>query len=300
MTLPQAILLGIVQGLTEFLPVSSTAHLRIVPALAGFADPGAGYTAILQLGTLAAVLWYFWTDITQLLRAWMAGILRGLPFGTPLARQGWLIIAATLPIIACGLLLKPWIKEDLATGTVPLLRTLTAVAIQLLAGSALLAAAEAYAAWRAKRGLPGKETGQLGARETLGMGLFQCLALLPGMSRSGSTISGGLLLGLTRETAARFSFLLSLPAITAAAFYAAYDDVLKPLVKNEETAAWLSGDHRWQLPIATVVSGLVGYAAIAFLLNYLKRHGTQIFIIYRVLLAVALLVSLHYEWLQNK
>jgi len=287
MQLWQAIVLGIVQGLTEFLPISSTAHLRITPELLGFKDPGAGFTAIIQLGTLLSVLWYFRGDIARLLRAWVSGLVQGRPFATHDSRLGWLIIAATIPIVVAGLALKPWIKGDNAP-----LRTITMVAIQLLAGSVLMLIAEVVAAWRTRAGKPGMSLEQLGPFQVLGTGLFQCLALLPGMSRSGSTISGGLLLGMTRETAARFSFLLSLPAITAAGIYSLWDDAIKPW-RAGEPGLFDTQAEVVNLGVATLVSAVIGYAAIAFLMNYLRTRTMGIFIVYRVLLAIALLWAIY-------
>jgi len=292
MQLWQAIVLGIVQGLTEFLPISSTAHLRITPDLLGFRDPGAGFTAIIQLGTLLSVLWYFRADIARLLRAWVGGLIQGRPFDTHDARLGWLIIAATVPIVVAGLALKPWIKGDAAP-----LRTLTMVAVQLLAGSLLMFVAEVVATWRRRAGSAGRNLEQLGPLQVLGTGLFQCLALLPGMSRSGSTISGGLLLGMTRETAARFSFLLSLPAITAAGLYSLWDDAIKPWRAGESGLLDTQADVI-NLAVSTIVSAFIGYLAIAFLMNYLRTRTMGIFIVYRVLLAATLMWAINSGWLR--
>ncbi|MDX1963203.1 MAG: undecaprenyl-diphosphatase UppP [Pirellulales bacterium] len=306
MTWWQAVIMGIVQGLTEFLPVSSTAHLRVTPAVCGFADPGAGFTAIIQLGTLAAVLWYFWRDITELAVGWLRGLVTLRPFGTVIARQGWFIILATIPIVLCGYFGKSLISDDPEQGHTAPLRTLTAVSLQLIAGSIIMCLSEIAHLWYRQRETPFKELPQLGLLDTLGVGLFQCLALMPGMSRSGMTISGGLFLGLSRETAARFSFLLSLPAIFAAAVYSGYKDFLKPHLATG-TPIWELGQTGvvgptgliglTEIAIATVVSGIVGYAAIAFLLEYLKRNSVAIFIIYRLILASLLLLALKQNWL---
>lgn len=296
MQLWHAIVLGIVQGLTEFLPISSTAHLRITPELLGFNDPGAGFTAIIQLGTLLSVLWYFRADIVRLLRAWGSGIVMGQPFDKHDSRLGWLIIAATIPIVVAGLALKPWIKTPEGGPEAPL-RTLTMVAIQLLAGSVLMLIAEVVSAWRTRAGKTGMSLEQLGPLQVLGTGLFQCLALLPGMSRSGSTISGGLLLGMKRETAARFSFLLSLPAITAAGVYSLWDDAIKPW-REGKTGLFSTQADVMNLVVSTLVSAIVGYAAIAFLMNYLRTRTMGIFIVYRVLLAIGLLWAIHAGWLK--
>lgn len=301
MTITDAIILGIVQGLTEFLPVSSTAHLRIAGAILGLDDSkGAEFTAIIQLGTLVAVIFYFWNDIKRLLGAWLKGIVTGKPFGTIDSRQGWFIIVATLPIIAIGLAAKRLISSEVAAdGSIieAPLRTLTAVSIQLVAGSILMLVADLYYAARVRRGVNGKSMEQIGAKETIGVGLFQCLALMPGMSRSGTTISGGLLLGLTRDTAARFSFLLSLPAITAAAVKAFYEEWKKTGSINEPSL-FSSSESITNLIVSTLVSGIVGYFAIAFLVGYLKRHSSLIFVVYRLIAAALLFAAVWYGWLK--
>jgi undecaprenyl-diphosphatase len=258
MTLWQAVVLGFIQGLTEFLPISSTAHLRIVPALLGWNDPGAAFTAVIQLGTLVAVLLYFARDI--------AGITRDTLTGK--SRFGWMIALGTVPVVVCGLLFKHHIETNL--------RSLYVISGSLIALAAVLWIAELVAKHR-------REMKDLGWFDAIVVGLAQCVALIPGASRSGVTITGGLFMGLTRETAARFSFLLSLPAVFAAGVY----ELIK--ARHELLA---SQEHVVDLIVATVVSFIVGYACIAFLLRYLKTHTTYVFIIYRLLLGGLLLALL--------
>jgi undecaprenyl-diphosphatase len=226
--------------------------------------------------------------------------MTGKPFGTVDSRQGWFIIVATLPIIAIGLRAKNLISNSVAADGTEIeapLRTLTAVSIQLVVGSILMLVADLYYAARVRRGTSGKSMEQIGAKETIGVGLFQCLALMPGMSRSGTTISGGLLLGLTRDTAARFSFLLSLPAIFAAGIYSLYKDAIKPF-REGTPGLFSNSDSAINVVVATVVSGIVGYFAIAFLVGYLKRHSSLIFIIYRLIAAALLFAAVWSGWLK--
>jgi len=271
----QIIVLGIVQGLTEFLPISSSAHLRIVPALAGWKDPGAAFTAVIQIGTLVAVLAYFREDIRRIGRAWILGILQREPTRDLDARMGWMMIAATLPIVICGLLFKDHIESNL--------RSLYVVAAAMIALAVVLALAEARYALEVKRGIAVRDMSHVGWSDALGIGLAQALALVPGSSRSGVTITAGLLAGMSREAAARFSFLLSLPSVLAAGVYQLYKARGSLLATQEDAIGLL---------IATVISGVVGYASIAFLLTYLRRHSTYVFIAYRLLLGGLILVLL--------
>jgi len=275
MDIIQAIVLGIVQGLTEFLPISSSAHLRIVPALLGWDDPGAAFTAIIQIGTLAAVLIYFYQDILRISTATLTGVLQRDPFGTQDSRMGWMIAAGTIPIVVLGLLFKKNIETTF--------RSLYIISGSLILLALVLMYAEHLVKKREARGEKMLSLDNIGWKEALIIGFAQSLALIPGSSRSGTTITGGLFLGMTRETAARFSFLLSLPAVFAAGIY----QLLK--VWPELLA---SGDQLVNLTVATVVSGVVGYASIAFLLDYLKKHSTYLFIVYRILLGVFLLAML--------
>lgn len=272
MTLFEAIILGIVQGLTEFLPISSTAHLRIIPALAGWEDPGAAFTAIVQIGTLAAVLVYFRKDIFIILSAVIEGIVRRKPLENPDAKMGWMIVAGTLPIVIFGILFKSEIETSL--------RSLYWISGALISLALILSLAEGKIQNRLKRDLPLKSMADIGWKEALLIGLAQSIALIPGSSRSGVTITGGLLLNLSREAAARFSFLLSLPSVFAAA--------LLQLYKTWD-AITASPENMTNILAATFAAGIVGYASIAFLLNYLKKNTTTIFIAYRLAAGTAIL-----------
>ncbi len=272
----QAVILGIIQGLTEFLPISSTAHLRVIPALLGWEqDPGAAFTAVIQWGTFFASVLYFRHDIARLTVAFFQGLRTGRPFATQDARIGWMIVVGTLPIVVLGLRFRKFIKEDF--------RSLYVIAAALISLAAVLLLAELLAAWRRRRGDAGKHLEQLGWGEALTVGFAQAVALIPGASRSGVTITGGLFAGLSRETAARYSFLLSLPAVFGAGLLELYKD-RHELLATQDSAA--------NLVIATVVSGVVGYAAIAFLMHYLRTRTTGVFIVYRVALGGLLLVLL--------
>jgi undecaprenyl-diphosphatase len=273
MTLFEAIILGIVQGLTEFLPISSSAHLRIVPALAGWGDPGAAFSAIVQIGTLVAVLIYFRKDIIMIVGAVIKGVIKGKPMESSEARMGWMIAAGTIPIVVLGLLFKTEIETSL--------RSLYWISGALIALGLVLSLAEAKIKSRLANNLPLKSMGDIGWKEALLIGLAQSIALIPGSSRSGVTITGGLLLNLDRATAARFSFLLSLPSVFAAGMFQLYK------TRDIITA---SPENLTNILIATIVAGVVGYASIAFLLNYLKKHTTTIFIVYRLAAGIGVLL----------
>ncbi len=272
MTLIEAALLGIVQGLTEFLPISSSAHLRIIPALVGWQDPGAAFTAIVQIGTLVAVLTYFRKDISSIVRAVAKGMVKRKPLDTTEARMGWMIVAGTLPIVILGLLFKSEIETSL--------RSLYWVSGALIGLALILSLAERKIKKRLEKDLPLKSMKEIGWKEALLIGLAQSIALIPGSSRSGVTITGGLFLNLSRETSARFSFLLSLPSVFAAA--------LLQLYKTWDSIS-ASPETINNIIVATLAAGLVGYAAIAFLINYLKKHTTTIFIAYRLVAGTAIL-----------
>jgi undecaprenyl-diphosphatase len=253
----QATVLGIVQGLTEFLPISSSAHLLIVPRLLGWDDPGAAFTAVIQLGTMAAVLIYFWRDITRITWTWLRS-LRDRELRADLdARMGWYIIWGTAPVGVCGLLFDDQIEGPA--------RNLWINATMLIVMGLLLMVAEWY-------GRQQREVADLRLRDGLVIGGFQALSLIPGSSRSGSTITGGLFLGYTREAAARYSFLLSVPAVVLSGLYE-----VRKIGDPEGGALPLAGTA-----IATVVSFVVGYASIAWLLRFLVRHSTLLFVYYRV------------------
>jgi undecaprenyl-diphosphatase len=269
--------LGIVQGLTEFLPISSTGHLRIVPALVGWDDPGAAFTAVTQLGTMAAVVIYFRDDLFRIGMSWL-GSLRSLRDGSSgsirarftrldlNARLGWYILFATIPIGIFGLAFKDQIENGA--------RDLYLIGSAMIVGGLVLLAADE--AGKRDRGIE-----QVNARDGAAVGLAQTLALVPGVSRSGATISAGLFMGLDRTTAARFSFLLSVPAVVLSGLF--------------ELAGILSGSEKQdvataQLTIATFVAFVTGYLAIAWLLRYLTSHSTIVFVVYRLILGSLVLV----------
>ncbi|MCB2204345.1 undecaprenyl-diphosphate phosphatase [bacterium] len=266
MSLFQAIVLGIVQGLTEFLPISSTAHLRIVPALLGWNDPGAAFTAVTQIGTLIAVFIYFWHDITKLAGAFMRSLLHLRPFETSDSKMAWWIMFGTIPIGVFGLLFKDFIETDF--------RSLHVIAGSLIALAVILAIAE-------RSGKRNRDLSSMKWWDTQIIGLSQALALIPGSSRSGTTITAGLFLHLKREDAARFSFLLSIPAITLSGLFELYQ------LRDQ-----LAGDLGVALFVAVVVSGIVGYLAIEFLLRYLRSHSTMLFIVYRIALGILIFILL--------
>lgn len=254
----EAIVLGIAQGLTEFLPVSSTAHLRIVPAFAGWEDPGAFFTAVVQLGTMLAVVIYFWRDLVRIVRTWLASLRRPELRGELDARMGWYVIVATIPIGVFGLAFK----DQIETGA----RNLYLIGVVLIVAGLVLAAAD-HVSTRVR------DIEQVGMRDAIWVGLAQAAALMPGTSRSGATITAGLFLGLKRETAARFSFLLSIPAIVLSGLFG-----LTEILTGEDDVSLGA------LTLSTAFAFIFGYASIAFLLRYLASHSTMIFVVYRVIL----------------
>ncbi|MDZ5077987.1 undecaprenyl-diphosphate phosphatase [Nesterenkonia sp. HG001] len=258
----EAIILGLVQGLTEFLPVSSSAHLRIVGEfLPGAADPGSAFTAITQLGTETAVLVYFWRDIVRILRAWFAALTGRLPHRDPDVRMGWLIIVGTIPIVVLGLLF-----EDLIDTT---FRTLWLVATMLIIFGVLLAVADAA-------GRQAKPLAELSIRDGILFGFAQALALVPGVSRSGGTITAGLLMGYTREAAARYSFLLAVPAVFGSGLYKLLGSV------GEQSGPYTMG----QTMVATVVGFAVAYVIIGWFLRYVSSHSYTLFVNYRIVVGL--------------
>jgi undecaprenyl-diphosphatase len=258
----QAIILGIVQGLTEFLPVSSTAHLRIVPAFAGWDDPGTAFTAVVQLGTVAAVLIYFRNDLWNIARAWLRSLRDPEARGTLEARLGWYLIIGTIPVGILGLLFKDKIETDA--------RQLVLIGIALIVLGIVLEIAE-------RVGRKERDIESLSYRDASLIGLAQAAALVPGVSRSGSTISAGLFLGLERGAAARYSFLLSVPAVVLSGLFE-----LKDVGKG-------GGAGAVPTIIAVVCAFIVGYASIAWFLKYLTRHPVTVFVVYRIVLGVVLL-----------
>jgi len=260
----EAIVLGLVQGLTEFIPISSTAHLKIVPVLLGWGDPGAAASAVIQLGTVAAVIIYFFRDIVRIALAWFRGLVIGKPFAHEDSRLGWYIIIGSIPIVVLGILFKNFIETTA--------RSLWIIAFSLVFVAVLLMIAEKYAARFEARTIQ-----DLNMRDAVAIGFGQAMALIPGMSRSGSTIMTSLFRKFTREAAARFSFLLSIPAITGAALFQ-----MREQWDHLGTVGWTP------ILVATVVAFASGWASIWFLLRYLRTHTTAVFIWYRIALAVVL------------
>jgi undecaprenyl-diphosphatase len=286
MTILQAIILGIVQGLTEFIPISSTAHLVIASRLIGLyagvdsvlrAEQTTATIAVIQLGTLLAVFIYFARDIVNITRAFVGDHLALLTkrngkenAGSRLSQDawlGWLVIIGSVPVAIVGLLFKRQIEGSFT-------KNLWVIATMMIVIAVLLALAEAVG--KKNRGLA-----ELGIRDSLAVGFAQVLALVPGSSRSGSTIMAGLFAGETRETAARFSFLLSMPAIAASG-----------LLELKEAMHKLPQGSFLPLAVATVVSGIVGYASIWFLLRFLRTHSTAVFIVYRLVVGALILAAL--------
>lgn len=256
----EALVLGLVQGLTEFLPISSSAHLSIAGQLFGGDDPGAAFTAISQLGTESAVLVYFRHDIARIVRAWTLALLGRGPRTDPDARMGWFVIVGSLPIGILG-----FVFADTIEG--PVVRDLWLTVTMLVVFAVVIAVADVTA--RTRRGLE-----ELSWRDGALFGLAQALALVPGVSRSGGTIAAGLFLGYTRAAAARYSFLLAVPAVLGSGLYqllAISDDPVEP--------AW------GPIVAATAVAFLVGYTVIAWLLRYLSTHTFRVFVVYRLALA---------------
>jgi undecaprenyl-diphosphatase len=259
----QAIVLGIVQGLTEFLPISSSGHLRIVPALFGWEDPGAAFTAVIQLGTMAAVLLYFRADLWRIASAWLRSLRDRSVRGDLDARLGWYIILGTIPIGVLGLAFKDPIETEF--------RSLELIGTTLIVFGLVMLAAEAVS----RRDRPLRE---ITRRDGFLIGCAQALALVPGVSRSGATISAGLFLNFDRAAAARYSFLLSVPAV-----------VLSGLFELRH-----AGEGNLPIgatAIATLLAFVTGYASIAFLLRYLARHSIGVFVGYRLVLG-AMVIAL--------
>ena len=290
MTLLQAIVLGIVQGLTEFIPISSTAHLVFASRLVGLydgvdatlkAEQTTATIAVIQLGTLLAVLIYFARDILNITRAFIIDHLAlfagkrttkdgGARFFAGLSQDawlGWLVILGSIPIAVVGLVFKEQIEGTFT-------KNLWVIATMMIVVGLLLAIAE----WVGKRE---RDMDHLGIKDALAVGFAQVLSLIPGSSRSGSTMMGGLFVGQTRETAARFSFLLSIPAIAASG-----------ALELKEALHKLPDGSFVPLVVATIVSGAVGYASIWFLLRFLRTHSTGVFIVYRVIVGAAIIFAL--------
>ncbi len=258
----QAVVLGVVQGLTEFLPISSTAHLRLVPDALGWDDPGAAFTAVIQLGTAAAVVVHFGPDLARIVRAWFTGLRDPVARRTLEARMGWYIGLGTIPISVAGLVFQ----EPIETGA----RNRALIAVALIVGGGVLWLAE-------RRGRRCRSLDSLQVGDGLLVGLAQAAALVPGVSRSGATIAAGLFLGLDRVAAARYSFLLSVPAVVLSGLFE-LGDITGP-----------DGASLGATVVATGLAFVVGYVSISFLLRLLATNSTVGFAVYRVALGAVVL-----------
>jgi undecaprenyl-diphosphatase len=273
----QAAVLGMVQGLTEFLPISSTAHLKAIPVALGWGDPGVTFTAIIQLASIAAVLWYFWSDLSQITMGAVKAI-RTSDYQSQDFRMALGIALGTIPIVVFGLLIKVFIPDFDKSP----LRSMGAIAIASIGMSLLLGFAEMIG--KRKRNFEA-----LGLQDGIVMGLAQAMALIPGVSRSGSTLTAGLFMGLERATAARFSFLLGIPAITLAGLVE-LKDVLQAGVNSSELVS---------LIVALISTLVFSYLSIAWLLRFLQTQSTWVFIWYRLVFGVVILGAIATGLLKN-
>ncbi|MEV8019705.1 undecaprenyl-diphosphate phosphatase [Streptomyces sp. NPDC086554] len=271
----ESFILGLVQGLTEFLPISSSAHLRLTAAFAGWHDPGAAFTAITQIGTEAAVLIYFRKDIGRIITAWFGSLFGKVPRSDHDAQMGWLVIVGSIPIGVLGVTFKDQIEgpfRDLRL----IATTLIVMGIVLGIADRLAARDETGGKHRAVK--ERKSLKELGVRDGLIFGVCQAMALIPGVSRSGATISGGLLMGYTREAAARYSFLLAIPAVLASGAFELKD-------------ASNGGHVSWGPTIfATIIAFVVGYAVIAWFMKFITTKSFMPFVYYRILLGILLFI----------
>lgn len=261
----QAIILGISQGLTEFLPISSTAHTLVVSRLLGWPDPGAAFTAVTQIGTELAVVIYFRHDIVRIVKAWLASFIKSEMRSNPDAKMGWYVIVGTIPIGIAGLAFKSSIETTA--------RNLWLVAGALIIMGILLGMADRYAKHT-------KDDTDINAKNAVLFGLGQALALIPGVSRSGATITAGLVMGFKRDVVARYSFLLAIPAVFASAALTAGD------ISSDKFVNWPA------TIVATAVAFVVGYFVIASLMKYLQTRTFLPFVIYRISLGTLLIVLL--------
>ena len=264
MSIIQAIVLGLVQGLTEFIPISSTGHLKIVPELLGWGDPGAPVSAVIQFGTILAVIIYFARDIMRIIAGFFRGIARRQMFTDPDSREAWFVIIGTLPIVIIGLALKHQIET--------IFRSTWVITFQLVFIAILMQVAEKYATRSGTR-----DEKDFNAKDAFWIGMGQCIALIPGSSRSGSTIMTGLFRRVSHAQVARFSFIMSIPAITAAG--------LLELVSERDHLAAIGFTP---IVVSIVVAFISGWASIYFLLRYLKTHTTHVFIYYRYILGAVM------------
>ena len=276
MSFIEAIILGIVQGLTEFLPISSTGHLTLAGKFMGLIsdknpEHWTSFIAVIQLGTMLSIFVYFWKDLWNILTEFLhQNLQRRVQYSKQSinSKLGWMIILGTIPIVVIGLLFKDMIEGALT-------KNLYVISISLIALAIILAVAEKTAKFK-------KNIEDITVLDSILIGLAQAVALIPGSSRSGTTITGGLFLGLKRDVAARFSFLLSVPAVFASG-----------MLQLKESLAYINYDMAVSMIVATIVSGISGYLAIDFLLKFLKKSTTFVFIYYRIALGILILVLLY-------
>ena len=261
----QAVVLGVIQGLTEFLPISSSGHLLIFSQLFGWTDPGAAFTAVTQIGTEVAVLIYFAKDIWRILGAWFGQFAHPETRGDPDVRMGWLVIVGTIPIGLLGFIFSDQIET--------IARNLYLVSFTLIVFGIVLGVAD-----RTARSI--HTLGELTVRDGIIFGLAQAVSLIPGVSRSGATISAGLFMGYNREAATRYAFLLAIPAVLASGFYQALD------IGSDPAVAW------GPTILATIIAFFIGYAVIAWLIRYVSTNSYMPFVIYRIGLGTLVLVLL--------
>jgi len=272
-----AVILGLVQGLTEFLPISSSAHISIVGQFLGTGeDPGARFTAITQIGTEAAVVLFFWRDIVRIIGQWSKSLFGKVPRNDEDARMGWLIILGTLPIVVLGLLFQDQIETTL--------RNLWVTAFMLIGFGILLGIADHVGAKR-------RQLGDITVGHGVIFGFAQALALIPGVSRSGGTITAGLFMGYERAAAARYAFLLAIPAVFGSGFYQVYKSVSEPCVA---AAANCTPEIFGPLEtlVATVVAFAVALVVIGFFMRYISKRSFLPFVIYRIALGVVVMILL--------
>ncbi len=277
MSIIEAIILGIIQGLSEFIPISSTAHLTFAGKYLDLIDPNnpqiwTAFIAVIQLGTLAAVLYYFYKEILDISNSFLKeNLIERKSFSKQSlnSKMGWYVIIASVPIVTIGLLLKKVIESNIT-------KDLSVISISLIVLALILFLAE-------KVGKFDRDLGKVSLKDAIVIGFAQCIALIPGSSRSGTTITAGLFLGLTRETAAKFSFLIGIPAIFGSGVYEFYSEFQH-----------LTGDMLLPVITATIFSAISGYYSIDFLLKYLKKNSTNIFIIYRIVAGFTILTIINF------
>ncbi len=276
MSFIEAIILGVIQGITEFLPISSTGHLTLAGKFMGLIsdknpEHWTSFIAVIQLGTMVSILVYFWKDLWNIFIEFLQNnFQKRLKYSEQSlnSKLGWMIIAGTIPIVIIGLLFKDAIEGAFT-------KNLSVIAISLIVLAIILALAEKTASFK-------KDLKDITLMDSILIGLAQTIALIPGSSRSGTTITGGLFLGLKRDVAARFSFLLSVPAVLASG-----------LLQLKESLAYINYDMAVNIIVATIVSGISGYLAIDFLLKFLKKNSTFVFVFYRIALGVLILILLY-------